>query len=122
LVCPHDQAQEQLGGPRLPFLPHTWQAIRDGFGPHRLILQRPTDLYELIINRRCVASFAITSNRAVDDWLALFHDLIVGNSAPDSPASASYQIVVGSSSKEPVIGSGCPRTGHCWDSGRCLTP
>jgi hypothetical protein len=94
LVCPHDQAQEQLGGPRLPFLPHTWQAIRDGFGPHRLILQRPTDLYELIINRRCVASFAITSNRAVDDWLALFDDPIVGNRAPDRPASASYQIVV----------------------------
>ena len=37
--------------------------------------------YELIIGRHRRASFAITSNRAVEEWLALCDDPILGNSA-----------------------------------------
>ena len=41
------------------------------------------------------------SNRAVDEWLSLFDDPILGNSALDRLANASYQIVIeGSSYRE----------------------
>ena len=40
------------------------------------------------------ASFAITSNRSVDEWLALFDDPILGNSALDRLANAAHQIVI----------------------------
>ena len=52
------------------------------------------DLYELIISRHRVSSFVITSNRAVEEWLSLFDDPILGNSALDRLANARCQIVV----------------------------
>ena len=63
--------------------------------------QRSTCLYELILNRHRASSFVITSNRAVEEWLGLFEDPILGNSALDRLANASYQIVIeGSSYRE----------------------
>ena len=66
----------------------------DDFGLQKLTAQQSTDLYELIIARHRQSSFAITSNRAVDEWLGLFDDPILGNSALDRLANASYQIVI----------------------------
>ena len=68
--------------------------IIDDFGLQRLSPQQSTDLYELIIARHRHSSFVITSNRAVDEWLGLFDDPILGNSALDRLANASYQIIV----------------------------
>ena len=56
--------------------------------------QHSTDLYELIIARHRQSSFAITSNRGVDEWLALFDDPLLGNSALDRLANAAHQIVM----------------------------
>ncbi|MFC2031941.1 ATP-binding protein [Chloroflexota bacterium] len=36
----------------------------------------------------------MTSNRTVDEWLGLFDDPILGNSALDRLANASYQIII----------------------------
>ena len=36
----------------------------------------------------------VTSNRPVDEWLSLFDDPILGNSALDRLANASYRIVI----------------------------
>ena len=55
--------------------------ILDDFGLQKLTAQQSTDLYELIIARHRQSSFAITSNRAVEEWLGLFDDPILGNSA-----------------------------------------
>jgi DNA replication protein DnaC len=75
--------------------------VLDDLGLRRLTPQQSIDLYELIIARHRRASFVITSNRAVDEWLALFDDPILGNSALDRLANASYQIVIeGSSYRE----------------------
>ena len=75
--------------------------ILDDLGLHRLTPQQSADLYELILNRHRASSFIITSNRAVDEWLSLFDDPILGNSALDRLANASYQIVIeGSSYRE----------------------
>ena len=75
--------------------------ILDDLGLHRFTAQQSADLYELILNRHRASSFVITSNRAVDEWLGLFEDPILGNSALDRLANASYQIVIeGSSYRE----------------------
>ena len=68
--------------------------ILDDLGLHRLTAQQSADLYELIISRHRVSSFVITSNRAVEEWLSLFDDSILGNSALDRLANASFQIVI----------------------------
>ena len=68
--------------------------ILDDLGLHGLTAQQSADLYELILNRHRASSFIITSNRAVDEWLSLFDDPILGNSALDRLANASYQIVI----------------------------
>ena len=72
--------------------------ILDDLGLHRFTAQQSADLYELILNRHRASSFVITSNRAVDEWLGLFEDPILGNSALDRLANASYQIVIEGSS------------------------
>ncbi len=68
--------------------------ILDDFGLQRLSTQQSTDIYELIIARNRKASLVMTSNRAVDEWLGLFEDAILGNSALDRLANASYQVVI----------------------------
>ena len=68
--------------------------IIDDLGLHGLTVQQSADLYELILNRHRASSFVITSNRAVDEWLSLFDDPILGNSALDRLANPSYQIVI----------------------------
>ena len=68
--------------------------ILDDLGLHRLTGRQSSDLYELIISRHRASSFVITSNRAVEEWLSLFDDPILGNSALDRLANASYQIVI----------------------------
>ena len=68
--------------------------IVDDLGLHRLSAQRNSDLYELIIERHRQSSFVFTGNRAVDEWLGLFEDPILGNSALDRLAHGTYQIVM----------------------------
>jgi len=68
--------------------------VLDDFGLQRLTSQQSTDLYELIIARHRQSSFVITSNRAIEEWLGLFDDPILGNSALDRLANASYQITI----------------------------
>jgi DNA replication protein DnaC len=68
--------------------------IVDDFGLHRLSAQQSSDLYELIIERHRRRSFVFTSNRAVDEWLGLFDDPILGNSALDRLAHGAFQIVM----------------------------
>lgn len=68
--------------------------IVDDFGLHRLSAQQSQDLYELVIERHRRASFVFTSNRGVDEWLGLFEDPILGNSALDRLANGAHQLVL----------------------------
>ncbi|MEI6186537.1 MAG: IS21-like element helper ATPase IstB [Dehalococcoidia bacterium] len=68
--------------------------IMDDFGLQRLSAQQSTDLYEIIIARHRKSSLVITSNRAIDEWLGLFDDAVLGNSALDRLANAGYQITI----------------------------
>jgi hypothetical protein len=40
------------------------------------------------------SSFAITSNRGVDEWLTFFDDPLLGNSALDPLAKAAHHLVI----------------------------
>jgi DNA replication protein DnaC len=68
--------------------------ILDDFGLHRLSAQQSSDLYDLIIERHRRSSFVITSNRAVDEWLSLWDDPLLGNSALDRLANGAHQLVI----------------------------
>jgi len=68
--------------------------VIDDFGLQRLSAQQSQDLYELIIERHRRSSFIFTSNRTVDEWLGLFDDPILGNSALDRLANGAHQIVI----------------------------
>ena len=68
--------------------------ILDDLGLHQLTAQQSADLYELILNRHRSSRFIITSNRAGEEWLSLSDDPILGNSALDRLANASYQIII----------------------------
>jgi DNA replication protein DnaC len=72
--------------------------IVDDFGLQRLSAQQSQDLYELIIERHRRSSFIVTSNRGVDEWLGLFDDPILANSALDRLANAAHQVVIDGSS------------------------
>lgn len=68
--------------------------IVDDFGLHRLTAQQSSDLYDLIVERHRRSSFIITSNRAVDEWLGLWDDPILGNSALDRLANGAHQLII----------------------------
>jgi DNA replication protein DnaC len=72
--------------------------VVDDFGLHRLSAQQSSDLYELIIERHRRSSFVFTSNRSVDEWLGLFDDPILGNSALDRLAHGAHQVIIEGSS------------------------
>lgn len=68
--------------------------IVDDFGLQRLNQQQSEDLYALVIERHRRASFIVTSNRDVSEWVALFADPILANSALDRLANGAHQLVI----------------------------
>ena len=66
----------------------------DDFGLHRLSQQESEDLYALIIERHRRSSFIVTSNRDVSEWVSLFADPILANSALDRLANGAHQLVI----------------------------
>jgi DNA replication protein DnaC len=85
--------------------------VVDDFGLHRLSAQQSSDLYELIIERHRQASFVFTSNRSVDEWLGLFDDPILGNSALDRLANGAHQVVIEGPSYRAKLAPKVPRDG-----------
>lgn len=68
--------------------------IIDDFGLHKLSAQQSSDLYDVVIGRHRQSSMIVTSNRDVAEWVALFDDPILANSALDRLAHNSYQLVI----------------------------
>jgi DNA replication protein DnaC len=68
--------------------------IVDDFGLQRLNQQQSEDLYALVIERHRRSSFIVTSNRDVSEWVGLFADSILANSALDRLANGAHQLVV----------------------------
>jgi len=68
--------------------------VADDFGLHKLSAQQSSDFYDVIIGRHRTSSLIVTSNRDVSEWLALFDDPILANSALDRLTHNGYQLVM----------------------------
>ena len=68
--------------------------IVDDFGLRRLSPQQSSDLYEVILERHRRASTIVTSNRAIDEWIPIFDDPVLAQSALDRLAHNAYQVVL----------------------------
>jgi len=68
--------------------------IVDDFGLRRLDAQQSSDFYEVILERHRRSSTIVTSNRTIDEWIALFEDAILAQSAIDRLAHNAYQVVI----------------------------
>ena len=68
--------------------------ILDDFGLRRLSAEQSSDLYEVILERHRRASTIVTSNRTIDEWIPLFDDPILAQSALDRLAHNAYQVVM----------------------------
>ena len=68
--------------------------VLDDFGLRRLTAEQSNDLYEVILERHRRASTIVTSNRAIEEWIPLFDDPILAQSALDRLAHNAYQVVI----------------------------
>jgi DNA replication protein DnaC len=68
--------------------------ILDDFGLSPFTALQAEDIYELIAERHLKSSIIITSNRPPQDWVALFPDLVVANSALDRLSHNAHHIMI----------------------------
>jgi len=68
--------------------------IVDDFGLRRLDARQSSDFYEVGLERHRRASTILTSNRTIDEWIPLFDDPILAQSAVDRLAHNAYQVVI----------------------------
>jgi DNA replication protein DnaC len=68
--------------------------IVDDFGLKKLSSQATSDFYDLLIERHTRSSSIITSDRAVDEWLAVFDEPMLGQSALDRFCHRAHQFVI----------------------------
>jgi DNA replication protein DnaC len=68
--------------------------IVDDFGLRRLDARQSSDIYEVIIERHKRASTIFTSNRTVEEWIPLFDDPMLAQSALDRLAHNAHQVVI----------------------------
>lgn len=68
--------------------------ILDDFGLRRLDAQQSSDFYEVVVERHRRGSTIVTSNRAIEEWIPLFADPILAQSALDRLAHNAHQIVM----------------------------
>jgi DNA replication protein DnaC len=68
--------------------------IIDDFGLKPLTSTQSDDFYEVVSERYMKKSTIFTSNRAIEEWIGLFHDPIIANSIMDRIAHNAHQIVI----------------------------
>lgn len=68
--------------------------ILDDFGLAAFTPTQAEDIYELISERHLKSSIIVTSNRPPQDWLALFPDRVVANSALDRLVHNAHHVII----------------------------
>lgn len=68
--------------------------IIDDFGLSAMTMPQAEEFYEIIAERHQRGSMIITSNRPPGDWLALFPDQVMANSAMDRLAHRAHHIAM----------------------------
>jgi len=82
----HDKALRRFLTPDL--------LILDDFALRRLDTTQSNDIYEVVIERHRRSSTILTSNRHVDEWIPLFDDPILAQSALDRLSHNAYQVQI----------------------------
>jgi DNA replication protein DnaC len=68
--------------------------VIDDFGLERLSAEQAHDFYEIISERYGRGSTILTSNRHITEWVTLFDDPILANSALDRLAHNAHQMII----------------------------
>jgi len=68
--------------------------IVDDFALEPMTRDESRDVYQLIVERTARAATIITSNRDTADWLALFDDPLLGQSAVDRFKNNAYDLII----------------------------
>lgn len=68
--------------------------IIDDFGLRRLDSEQSSDFYEIIVERHRRSSTIITSNRDVEEWIPLFDDPLLAQSAIDRVSNNAHKIIM----------------------------
>jgi DNA replication protein DnaC len=68
--------------------------IIDDFGLRRLDPRQSSDFYDVVIERHRRATTIVTSNRTIEEWVPLFDDPILAQSALDRLAHNAHQVVI----------------------------
>lgn len=68
--------------------------IIDDFGLRKLSNQASSDFYDLVIERHLRSSTIVTSNRSVDEWMGVFDEALLGQSALDRFCHRAHQLVI----------------------------
>ena len=68
--------------------------IVDDFALRKLSSQATSDFYDLLIERHTRSSSILTSNRGVEEWMAVFDEPMLGQSALDRFCHRAHQFVI----------------------------
>jgi hypothetical protein len=68
--------------------------LLEDFGLGKLTARQSSDCYDVLVERHRRAATIMTSNRTVDEWVALFDESLLANSALDRFAHHAHQIVM----------------------------
>ena len=68
--------------------------IVDDFALRKLSSQATSDFYDLLIERHTRSSTILTSNRSVEEWMAVFDEPMLGQSALDRFCHRAHQFVI----------------------------
>lgn len=68
--------------------------ILDDFALRRMDATQSSDVYELIVERHRRSSTILTSNRSVEEWIPLFDDPVLAQSALDRLAHNAYHLLI----------------------------
>jgi DNA replication protein DnaC len=75
--------------------------ILDDFALEMMTKEESKDVYQLFLERTGRASMVITSNRDTAEWLAMFDDMLLAQSAVDRFKNAAYDFVIDGESYRP---------------------
>jgi DNA replication protein DnaC len=86
--------------------------ILDDFGLEPMSKEESKDVYQLFLERTGRASMIVTSNRDTAEWLAMFDDVLLAQSAVDRFKNSAYDFVIEGESyrarQKPTIDASTP--------------
>ena len=77
--------------------------LLDDFALEMMTKEESKDVYQLFLERTGRASMVVTSNRDTAEWLAMFDDMLLAQSAVDRFKNAAYDFVIEGESYRPRL-------------------